>query len=194
MGVSDNQYMKEMNDYILTHIRRSFSDQTGPDCVGDDAVGYFFITIMFKKGAVSIQQASGTVFSRFGVLYNTVCEALIGKNHHRPNVAKLRPVVAAFLDAEGSRYANRLVTPVNAHIHSIWAVHPTHVGKLEDTFRSPKMVNDRERYGVDKIDIQRLKSLDDLRSVTSYSTKLMAYNYKSQDVGQDFEFYPKANK
>lgn len=99
--------------------------------------------------------------------------------------------MAAFLDAEGSRYANRLVTPVNAHIHSIWAVHPTHVERLEETFRSPKMENARAQCDVDELDIQRLGSFDDLRSVTAYSTKLMAYNYKSQDAGQDFEFFPK---
>jgi len=192
MSVSDNQYMNEMNDHILNYIKNSFLDLGRPDCVIDDAVGYFFITVMFKKGTVPIQQASSTVFSRFGILYNTMCEALIGKNHHRPNVAKLRPVVAAFLDAEGSRYANRLVVPANAHIHSIWAVHPTYVERLEETFRSPKMDKAGERCDVDELDIQRLGSLDDLRNVTAYSTKLMAYNYKSQDVGQDFEFYPKA--
>ncbi len=99
--------------------------------------------------------------------------------------------MAAFLDAEGSRYANRLVAPANAHIHSIWAVHPTHVERLEETFRSPKMDKAGERCDVDELDIRGLGSLDDLRNVTAYSTKLMAYNYKSQNVGQDFEFYPK---
>lgn len=193
MGVSGDQYINEMNDHIINHIANSFSELRVPDCVGDDAIGYFFITVMFKKGTVPIQQVSSAIFSRFGVLYNTMCEVMIGKNHHRPNVRSLRPVVAAFLDAEGSKYANKLVTPVNAHIHSIWAVHPDHVAAFRETFGSPKMVNARERYGVDKFDIQKLESLDDLRTATSYSTKLMRYNYKAQDVGQDFEFYPKIN-
>lgn len=191
MSASDNQYMSEMNDHILNYVTSPFPELSRPDCVIDGAVGYFFITVMFKKGTVPIQQASSFVFCRFGILYNTMCEALIGKNHHRPNVAKLRPVVAAFLDAEGSRYANRLVAPANAHIHSIWAVHPTHVERLEETFRSPKMDKAGERCDVDELDIRGLGSLDDLRNVTAYSTKLMAYNYKSQNVGQDFEFYPK---
>jgi|GEM_PF-6055407 len=188
MTLSNDQYNAALNNHIVHAIGLAFNDL---DSTSTKAPSQFFITVMFKEGSVPIQHASSAVFSRFSNLYNATCEALLGKNSHRPNVARLRPVVAAFLDAEGSRYANRLVALSNAHIHSIWAVHPDQVQSFIESFESPKVMMTRGRYEIDKIDIRPVARLDDLRTVTSYSTKLLRYNRFSLDAGADFEFYPK---
>ncbi|CAH1662093.1 MULTISPECIES: hypothetical protein [unclassified Chelatococcus] len=168
--------------HFVDLLTASYGDET--------AACFLFVTVTFSVRNL-VKDLSRNRLNTFGVLYNQTCRLALGKNHHRQSEAV--PRVVALIDAEGSRYADRLVSPVNIHIHSVWAVRDDQRALIEKHIPEAARCRYCLERGVETIDIRSVERKE-LYKVIAYARKLGFYNNESPGYEQDFEVYPRGRR
>jgi len=192
------EYNKETNEEYISFfedmLMRSFASLAEPSDNREVDVAYYHITATINTKGMPWRESAYFTFNRFDILYNQLCEGVLGRNNYRKIKAAYRPVAVAFLDVEGSKYANRQVPLINPHIHSVWAVHPFQVEKMDSAIRKISNTSFTNRYQIDEVDCGRLASKDDLRRVLSYDSKYAKYHFDNSELERSYEVYPKVLK
>ena len=187
-----NRLNEVYSTWFLTSVTQSLSEQENQ--TGQEQ-SVLFVTITFKRSIRPKGEPPGQAeLDAFSHVYNRVCRATIGRNFNRPSKQSLLPRVLAFIDAEGSRFWRTGGDLTNLHIHSIWTVPRAESKRIEATISG--QVGIPGDMVIDAIDIQEIErtASRSLRTICSYSSKLIGFNNSKLVIGEDFRSYPVAPK
>ncbi|MGO8150454.1 hypothetical protein AB9F36_11635 [Rhizobium leguminosarum] len=137
-------------------------------------------------------------FDNVDRLYKDVCEAILGRNFHRPSKRQRQPLMIAAADVNGTRYWKSSGPIENVHIHSIWVFANGQRGRFREVLDAVK--NDcTDRYDFDAIDVRKVNGdlpskQKDVKRLASYTSKFLGFNTLDMKIGEDVAIYERGNE
>jgi hypothetical protein len=185
-----------INDAYSTFFKDWLSSQLTPSKAA------YFVTITFEHEAQRRRrrQAEGLSAGAFEMksldhLYNMISRKIVGRNYNRAASQHRLPVVAAFLDTEGTKFWRCRGEFSNLHFHSIWIVGNEDCQSFKEMLKANGSLADKWRdLSVDQIDCQAIDLTDEhsFDRVVAYASKAIGFDTAQLSMGAGFAFYPQS--
>jgi hypothetical protein len=132
-------------------------------------------------------------FDNVDRLYKDVCEAILGRNFHRPSKRQRQPLMIAAADVNGTRYWKSSGPIENVHIHSIWVFANGQRGWFREVLDAVK-TGCADRYDFGAIDVRRINGdlpgkQKDVKRLASYTSKFLGFNTLDMKIDEDLAIY-----
>lgn len=189
-----NDWMNEHVDDFIEDVLSNRIKQGLEPILKDDYLkqyGYYITFTFHEYSNLKLnnkEDISGDLFKNLDHFYNLICQKLLGRRYYKLKCKQ--PKVIGSLDSNGSRYGQTVDRIENAHIHSIWVIHPDQKSMFEDVMTYYSDLIEIQKFRFKNIHVEDITSSDSSRLI-EYNNKFLVQAAEKQMFKREFEIYPR---